>query len=85
MAFLLLKSLRPVKDLEQPVSLSSSTQTGGDNEEEEDGGRVEQTEEGIEEWDEEEPELNSPSLPCTFTNTSPSVSSGAPLDRKSVV
>lgn len=46
LSYLLPKNLSPVKDLEQPVSFSSSTQTGGDNEDK-DGGTVE--EEGSEE------------------------------------
>lgn len=73
-----MNSLSPVKDLEQPlsVSFSSSTQTGGD--EEEDGGRVE--EERREELEEEDAELKSPCPSFTVKNPSPSlcVSVGAP-------
>lgn len=56
-SYLLLKSLSPVKDLEQPlsVSLSSSTQMGWAVEET--GGRAE--EDGREELEEEDAELNS--------------------------
>ena len=56
-SYLLLKSLSPVKDLEQPlsVSLSSSTQIGGAAEKA--GGKVE--EDGREELEEEDAELNS--------------------------
>lgn len=76
--YLLVKSLSPVKDLEQPVStsFSSSTQIGGD--EVKNVGRVE--EDGREELEEEDAELNSPSPPCTISDPSlsPSVSSGEP-------
>ena len=62
-----MKSLSPVKDLEQPVSasFSSSTHAGGD--EAKNAGRAK--EEGSEEMEEEEAELNSPSPPWTTSDS----------------
>lgn len=68
LSYLLPKSLSPVKDLAQPVSFSSTTQIGGDNKE------WSMTEEGSEEWEDEDAELNSPSLPFTVSNASVAVS-----------
>lgn len=75
-----MNSLSPVKDLEQLVSISSSsTQAGGDKAV--DGATVE--EEGHEEFDEEDAELNSvsPSFMSSnhFSSPSMSVSSGTSL------
>lgn len=70
MAFLLEKSLSPLKDLEQPVSasFSSSMHVGGCEEK-----NVGTLEEGREELEEEDAELNSLS-PVTFSKISPSIS-----------
>lgn len=70
--------MSPVKDLEQPLSISfsSSAQIGGT--EEKTGGRVEE-EEGREESEEVDAELNAPSPPFTFSNHSPSLSASSQL------
>lgn len=63
----LLKSLRPVKDLEQPVSASFSSSTLSGGGEAEAGGRVEE-DERREAFEDVDPELNSPSSPLWSGN-----------------
>ena len=62
-----------MKDLEQPVSISFSSSTLTEGDEEEDGGKVEE-EEGSEALEEEDSELSSPSSPFILSDPALSAS-----------
>lgn len=76
-SYLLVKSLSPVKDLEQPlISLSSSVLTGGLGETT--GGRGTDETEGKDDSEEEEAELNSPSSALGYSKHSLSSFTSSP-------
>lgn len=80
-SYLLEKSLSPVKDLEQPLSISFSSSVLIGGLEEKTGGRRADKVEGKDDSEEEEAELNSPSPALEFSKHSPSSTSspsGAP-------